>query len=155
MIEFKGELTGRAREFAKRRYFRLALLATAVCSLVYAVFIPLSWHIFGPFGLCFLIAVPVPMLLYFEPFREKEQKGLFPIRAFVDPEEQSVVIETEAGELFVMFDGVNNVYDYGEWYHFVLSPLRNSFFIFQKDLLVSGTLEELEELFADKIIRMK
>ena len=48
---------------------------------------------------------------------------------------------------------VLEVTDMGTWYKISLNLKYNSFFACQKDLIVEGTLEEFEELFADKLVR--
>ena len=51
---------------------------------------------------------------------------------------------------------VKKVYDYGEYYFITFYfPAKSQQFICQKDLLVSGTIEEFEGLFAGKIVRKK
>ena len=48
---------------------------------------------------------------------------------------------------------VLEVTDMGTWYKISLNLKYNSFFACQKDLIVEGTIEEFEELFADKLVR--
>lgn len=51
-------------------------------------------------------------------------------------------------------DDVKKVVDYGEWYRiFFYFPYRSMRFVCQKDLIIEGTIEEFEELFADKMVR--
>ena len=53
----------------------------------------------------------------------------------------------------IPIDEVLEVIDMGTWYKISLNLKYNSFFACQKDLIVEGTLEEFEELFADKLVR--
>ena len=48
---------------------------------------------------------------------------------------------------------VLEVTDMGAWYKFKYNLTINVFTVCQKDLIVEGTLEEFEELFADKLVR--
>ena len=51
-------------------------------------------------------------------------------------------------------DRVKSVIDYGEWYQIEFRlPGNSQRFICQKDLITQGTIEDFENLFADKIIR--
>ena len=45
------------------------------------------------------------------------------------------------------------VIDMGAWYKFKYNLTINVFTVCQKDLIVEGTIEEFEELFADKLVR--
>lgn len=51
---------------------------------------------------------------------------------------------------------VKKVIDYGDWYHIIFYfPHKNVYYLCQKDLISEGTIEEFEELFAEKLVRKK
>ena len=53
----------------------------------------------------------------------------------------------------IPIDEVLEVIDMGTWYRFKYNTKINILAVCQKDLIVEGTLEEFEELFADKLVR--
>ena len=53
----------------------------------------------------------------------------------------------------IPIDEVLEVIDMGTWYRFKYNTKINILAVCQKNLIVEGTLEEFEELFADKLVR--
>ena len=156
MIEFNGDLSGKAREFAKNRQMKQGILATILAFFFILAIMPFLNAIFGSFCWPMLFA-PLSVMLYaFMPYFPSSQRELFPKSASIDFEESCIKIETYKYEVYASFKDVKAVRDYGEWYYFVnkSSSCNLLYFILQKDLLVSGTLEEIEEAFSDKIVRM-
>ena len=97
-----------------------------------------------------------PILFTIPIFTKSTQNELFPYRAFIDREEGTVIIQPVTGEKyerFSMIQEVKIVNDYGDWYHMII-PKQDKYFIFQKDLITQGTIEEFESIFEDKIVRI-
>ena len=72
-----------------------------------------------------------------------------------------VTINTQTGEITTQssqfyaessIDDVVKILDKGEWYLFYVKS-RDGRYICQKDLLITGTLDEFEKIFKDKIFQ--
>ena len=62
---------------------------------------------------------------------------------------------TDKGTVTQALEGVKGVRDFGEYYVLIFRGSGNfSQIICQKDLLTNGTIEQFEELFDGKIMRM-
>ena len=85
------------------------------------------------------------------PIPKKERYKVFPTRVAIDQGE----IESEGYNWYHVrkIEEVDKVYDYGDWYFITFSFPKNRQFICQKDLIVEGTIEEFEALFADKLCK--
>ncbi|MBR7116898.1 MAG: hypothetical protein IKC87_04235 [Clostridia bacterium] len=155
MIEFKGEMIGKAKKFILGRHSKvqkIAFIGTAVVLL--PVIIVLSILIEFPLGM--LLYIPLAMIVGFAfiPPSKSDQQTFVPKRLFIDTEEGTIVSQAEKRESFHMIEAVDEVVDYGEWYHFVFRfEDRDPYFVCQKSLLTEGTLEEFEQLFEGKIER--
>ena len=75
-----------------------------------------------------------------------------PKRIFVD--EEYIVCVAEKYEEYRLISDADKLIDYGDFYYisFPFGKKSNNF-VCQKNLLVKGTPEEFEELFADKVER--
>ncbi len=65
----------------------------------------------------------------------------------------NIMLYFEKGEMVIESSKIVQVLDLGSFYQLLLRGGINQNFICQKDLLVKGTLEDFENLFAGKIIR--
>ena len=84
--------------------------------------------------------------------REKDYGAIMTKRVTIDGND----LECEGDQFHDIksIDRVKSVIDYGEWYKIEFRlPGNSQRFICQKDLITQGTIEDFENLFADKIIR--
>ena len=156
MIKFEGSLADEAKKFALKRYFQAIYLGVIFCvAIIIIPMIVLSFTV-NLSILPIVIAAALPLGLLFIKPSEKNQKDFLPNMAFVDPEEQTIVVKGENFEHFRMFDEIVRVEDYGEWYYFVFPVTRKDIsFVIQKNLITQGTLEEFENIFKDKIVHIE
>jgi hypothetical protein len=147
MIEFKGEITGKALIYQANRYkilFSISFLIAGflVCILyqIYSLFIPTLFIVF-----VFLL-LPAKFWSF-----------LAPLRVYIDLEEKTIVSQKKgAPETFRMIDDIIEVKDHEDFYTFKFYSPRNQLnFIVQKDLLTQGTIEEFEEIFKEVLVRVK
>lgn len=157
MIEFKGYLSGHTEKYYhhKERMFVfwtfcsvILVLGPFLLFLLYRIFG--LWQVFPVFGGLFLM-FPISILIMPITKSTKEQSG--PYRITIVDEE--ITYYTKGGEEDSrMVDEVTQLIDHGEWYTLDMpGRKKNGKFIFQKNLLTQGTLEEFEALFEGKIIR--
>lgn len=146
MVIFEGKLSGQALNNCNKKLRKEIVIILSIIS----IFVLFLWYlIFGftllmlcPFAI--LVAILVACLLVSNKLNTK------PFKITIDPDEQTIVYEAKnEEEHFFMFDSIESVYDYGEYYHF----WQGDMFLCQKSLIVQGTIEEFEKLFEEKIIR--
>lgn len=155
MIEFKGELTGRSKNYLLRKQIKLQLIVAIPISVVLCVLVFMLALYFKENIVLLALLVPFSLVIgsSVTPSRGS-QKVFMPKRVYIDMEDGTVVQECEKAERFHMIKSVEAVMDYGEWYYLVFQfEDRDPYFICQKSLLTQGTLEEFEALFEGKIER--
>ena len=150
MIEFNGDISGNSRQFLFRlqsKYMVMATSITAVIFLIPTILAAIYWD-----TLALLFIIPLAMMVAFSFIH---YDNCVPNRIFIDTEEETIVNFSKQGERFHMLSSVKYVKDYGEWYHFEFYYSdRDMYFVCQKSLLIKGSIEEFENLFADKLMRV-
>ncbi len=154
MIEFAGYLSGEAEKhfWKKNKAFGmkifLAAMIIALPIVLYWTFQLQHYIVLGIYGIALVAAVPLMLL---NPQSKKDKKALTPNRIFTDGESITCVTEKFTETKYIGDEKL--VCDYGEFYELVFPFGKVSHnFICQKILLTSGTLEDFEKLFEDKIV---
>lgn len=149
MIVFEGEVTDKdCLHFLKKRQIFMYIFS----------YIFLFCGI-APFVICFALAID-KFIYYFMVFPVfvplwillKIKIGA-PVKVTVSADYVCAYGKTKEATSRVPFDSVLEVIDMGAWYKFKYNLTINVFTVCQKNLIVEGTLEEFEELFADKLVR--
>ena len=161
MIEFKGEVSKECNQWISNRMNRVIVFSWLFASTIVSVpilFACIYWSwIFVIFIIVFYGFV-LFLMLFMVLFPDK-WKQTPTIYMAVIKDSLIAKVKTEKGKIIKYgnsIEYVKNVIDYGDWYHITFYvPHRNPFFICQKDLISEGTIEEFEELFADKLVRKK
>lgn len=146
MIIFEGKLSGQALKHCSKKGVREIIIVLSIISII----ILFVWC--SLFGLNLGVLCPITILaaLFIACLLASKKLSVFIFKITIDPVEKTIVYEAKnEEEHFFMFDDIESVYDYGEYYHFWQGDL----FICQKSLITQGTLEEFERLFEGKIIR--
>ena len=156
MIEFKGYLTGNALKQLRKNYFKLMWSIITVASLLcliimlYLLLDVSFWHI------AVLLIMPVYLVfpILFPYLFMKFDKTHIPKQISIQ-DDVIVCITDEIGPNSRKIELFKEVRDYGEYYYLKSKGLNiPPHFICQKDLLIQGSIEEFENLFAGKIKRM-
>ena len=154
MIEFNGYISGSAE---KRFIQKSIILGQNILLITLTIFLPGIIFVAIKFHLWLLIVLYGAMYIIFPlaariPQSKKEQKAMTPKKIYV--EEGYIICITDKHEETKSIEDVEEVIDWGEFYELVF-PFGNvsNNFMCQKDLLTTGTLEEFEALFEDKITR--
>lgn len=153
MIEFKGELSKTCKEFVVKNEADCARRAATIAYVPFAVAEIIWWAVSG--NLLVLIALPVLVMAAFLAGIKPKEKGYGLIMTKrVTIEGNDLECEGDQFHETKTMDQIKCVIDYGEWYKFEFRlPGNSQRFICQKDLITQGTIEDFENLFADKIIR--
>ena len=154
MIEFNGELTGKAKEYLIRNQIRIQMIASTVTAIIYSVPVVLTAFWWNILFILFIIPLILLVVVSLIPPSKKAKRSFMPLRIFIDPIEETVVSQCEKGERFRMLEAIEKIVDYGDFYHIIFSfGNRDPYFVCQKSLLTKGTIEEFEALFEGKIER--
>lgn len=156
MIEFNGYLTGNSQKFFCKQIVKLQqkfMAITLIIGLIilFAVFYFLFDVIANPLAVVLIIILTALALLSPNIQTKKEKAKITPQRVYIDGD--MIVSKSNATVDTRYIGGVKEVRDYGEFYYFVFKSYSYRF-VCQKDLLVQGSIEEFENLFAGKIKRM-
>lgn len=153
MIEFKGEFSKTCKEFVLKNEVRCSRIVLTISCFPFIVADIIWWAVSGK--LYVLIALPAlvfPVFLAGIKPREKDYGAIMTKRVMIEGNE--LKCEGDQFRETKTMDQIKCVIDYGEWYQIEFSfPCKSQRFICQKDLITQGTIEDFENLFADKIIR--
>ena len=161
MIEFQGDI----KESIKRKFFawQERMLTYLFCSVYFIGGIPVAtyfsailhaWYLLGIIaGFLFLLFFGC-LALTKRKVPQKDFDKFFP--TLVRISSKGLALQGKEFDQTRDMADVKKVYDYGEYYFITFYfPAKSQQFICEKDLLVSGTIEEFEDLFAGKIVRKK
>ena len=149
MIVFEGEVTDKdCLLFLKKRQI-LMFISIYIVSICITCPIIILLAIVIDKILYYFIIFPV-LVVFLMLIRIKIGA---PVKVTVSADYVCAYGKTKEATSRVPFDSVLEVIDMGAWYKFKYNLTINVFTVCQKDLIVEGTLEEFEELFADKLVR--
>ncbi len=165
MIEFKGKLTGKAEAFMVKKDrllgFYLALFSVLVVGPIALPLMAKAFQmtsVYWVFGSMLALFAVAPLILPKTMFVNKHAVILtiaedeITYRLDVGPEKENDPIATQEDSR--MTYEVEQLTDYGDFYYAAIARAKaNHRYIFQKDLLTQGTLEDFEALFDGKIVR--
>ncbi|MBO5417421.1 MAG: hypothetical protein J6A50_02310 [Clostridia bacterium] len=154
MIIFDGYITGNSE---KRFRQKSITLGQNIMLLSLTLFFPAvlhlslklkSWIIILLYGLMFII-IPLGARI---PNSAKEKKAITPKKIII--KDGYITCLADKYEEIRNISDIKTVWDWGEFYeiNFPFGKISEKF-ICQKDLLTIGSIEEFEDLFADKIVR--
>lgn len=154
MISFKGELSHKAKKFVKKKHLKAAIILSVVESAIFSVPVVLLGILWNPVALLFfgvvamIPAMNIVVWVYAQDYLTQidfDNGVIYPY--FTQP---NTAEQVSGGSKD--FDAVKAVVDYGDFYYLDLF-VKVSSYVCQKDLLVEGTIEEFEALFADRLTR--
>ena len=159
MIEFMGRLTGNAFKYYKKTMIKTSRI---VFLIAFGIAMPIMFFVFNLIGrvdlesilfaasVCLLSAIflPYPIL--------KFAKGDVTRRIYINDGLVNAV-SCEGRTRSAQICAIKKVKDFGDYYAMTLPgicAIVSVYFICEKDLLTNGTIEQFEELFDGKIVRM-
>jgi len=155
MVEFTGQLTGRAEKCFIRKSRRTGLSFVGfgcVLTVPFVVFISKAVFHDDLFMYMMIPALCMLPLLCLIPKSKKEHLAMLPKRIYLN--KNHVVCVADRYSESKLIQDVAKVIDHGEFYElrFPFGKLSEKF-ICQKKLLSKGSIEEFERLFAGKIVK--
>ena len=151
MIIFEGQISGKCQEGVLRRGAKNSFIGGLITSILFAIptiilALKIDWIIL----LFFLVLIPFPFLAAIPP-KEKYYPMIFPSKVTINT--QTGEMTTKSSQFYAesFITDVVKVLDKGEWY-LIHVKSKDGRFICQKDLLTSGTLDEFEKIFKDKLV---
>lgn len=152
---FEGNLSEKCMVWLEREMKKSAVAAGLISCGVISIPIILMGIFISKWVLLFLL-IPVTIVILaactLSTDTRKNVMNNIPIKIEIG----STGLAMETRTVFVRrnMDDVKKVWDFGEWYQITFYfGYKNAFFICQKDLIKEGTIEEFEEMFADKLVR--
>ena len=159
MIEFVGHLTGYAFKYYKKTMIKTSQI---VFLIGFGIAMPIMFFVFNLIGsvdlesilfaasVCLLSAIflPYPIL--------KFAKGDVTRRIYINDGLVSAV-SCEGRTRSAQICAIKKVKDFGDYYAMTLPgicAIVSVYFICEKDLLTNGTIEQFEDLFDGKLVRM-
>ncbi|MDR1939357.1 MAG: hypothetical protein LBQ40_00995 [Clostridiales bacterium] len=155
MIEFRGELSPESKSYVQKESSKLAVLSCLIVTIVVGIILIFVGALWEWLVVAFII-VPVFMTIGAAiPKLNAPIKVLdlyLPQKLIIEGETMSI----EGKKLFEtrLITEVKKVVDMGKCYYIKFNRLPlTPYFIFQKNLIVEGSLEDFEKLFESKIER--
>lgn len=152
MIKFEGDLSSNTKkhflkcETVQKLYLSLIMGAFLCVPVIFAMI-----YIHAIFALCFIM-IAIFVLGMIAPPPQNKYGIIFPNEVIID--DDGIEAKSEVSDYYRYIKDIKNIIDYGEYYLFnFYFPNKCRFFICQKDLIIQGTIEEFEKIFADKIVR--
>ena len=163
MIEFKGELSDKCKKYliddSWKRVFFVVLIIT-IPIIVLTVFLTLNngWEyslIFVPIAVYMLVFLAKPTTKLYRFFWGKSGQ-IYDGKLQWDIIIEQDLISAEGIQRYETksLEDVKKVVDMGDFYKiYFYFPNKSNLFSCQKSLLIKGTIEQFEQLFADKMIK--
>ncbi len=165
MVEFAGELSSKViKEFMRVHNRSIALFSGILAVVVFAVglVVVITVSIADFFAiLCISIGVFIGIfccMVFWSPLFDNvstAERQLLPTKVTIS--QDAITMELDGNDNYgyasIEMCYVKSVQDMGDWYHIVFfAPYKASYFICQKDLLVQGTIQQFEQIFAGNIV---
>ena len=159
MIEFMGRLTGNAFKYYKKTMIKTSQI---VLLIAFGIAMPIMFFVFNSIGgvdLEFMLFTALLFVLtaIFSPYLILIfAKGDVTRRIYINDGLVNAV-SCEGRTRSAQICAIKNVKDFGDYYAMTLPgicAIVSVYFICEKDLLTNGTIEQFEELFDGKIVRM-
>ncbi len=159
MIRFEGDISPECKKFIRKGEVKTTLYGGAFAFVVIAYpFIALfsKWmnSIVTPL-LIYIVGVAAFVLMAFVAPTKKDIDTLSPTKISICLEDGYIEATCQRFTLDRDLSDVKSVVDHGGWYSFKFSGrgAPSHRFICQKNLIVEGTIEEFEKIFAEKMIK--
>lgn len=150
MIAFCGEISGGCKRYLLKREAKFGFIGSSIAAVLFGIpVIVASIAIHWIFLICIPALIMMVILASVLPGK-KSHPLIFPSKVLIDPDRNMLMCESEKFHYECRISDVIRVLDYGEWYHIYVKD-RVGRYVCQKSLIRTGTLQEFEALFHDKI----
>ena len=149
MIEFKGNVSKKCRRFIKWKMSRVGVYGIVAAMVIVAGPIVVSLAMWRPWTL--LMTLPPLTIFPVLCFAMEKIDNFTPLRITIS-KDGSMKSECKETTVMEQISNVKKVKDLGDFYYVYFGTYDTlTRFVCQKDLLTKGTLEEFEEMFAEKM----
>lgn len=158
MIEFTGELSEESKRCLLKNNSTLGLVVSLILALIATGIVVTLAIIYSLWSILLLLIVfaMLVVLVTVAPYmqRKKTLDMLLPSKIIIDKDRKNISIYFKNSIVVEKrLSCIKKAIDEGEYYFLKFKFPKIDGFLCQKDLLVEGTIEEFEELFAGKIRR--
>lgn len=152
LIEFKGELSTNCKNYILHKEVRLGVIVASTVAIIFLIptlLLTFLWDWIAIFAI-----LPLIMLVLFSLVRPTKKSYGIILPTRIKIESDIIISEGDKFSYECPLNEVKYIVDYGEWYHIFFNyKYRNQRFVCQKDLLVEGSIEDFDKIFAGKIIK--
>ena len=153
MIEFRGKITGKTQNYMLKRSSRLGLIAGIIIIIPFIIITIIAIFTWDWIASLFIPCLIFGVVISGMPANKKYYDNILPSSVYLS-NDGNIVSSSPKFKYIKPISRVKRVIDYGEWYHIFFDfKYRNGQFVCQKNLIVTGSIEEFEKLFDGKIIR--
>lgn len=151
MIEFKGAVSSKGRQIIRWIEYRMDMIYLLLAYLLVGGGLSLAFAGEYPFEtLVAWIGALILMIIFYFCCSISDA---VPVRIEI-ADGKTITSETRKTSMTYEIEEVRLVKDLGDFYViYVHGVLKNGRFLCQKNLLTQGSLEEFEQVFADKLVR--
>lgn len=161
MIIFKGNPSGKCKQYIKRckRRFMLVVSGIAAAFVTFSMILPCAILV-SPYAWMFMV-LPVYFVFHLSFF--DSTLNIMPSEIVIETIKDgnmSAFYEHNTGrkELVVLISDIEVVFDAGGYYYFKANSSATAYrqmywFSCQKDLLIKGTIGDFEKIFEGKIVK--
>lgn len=152
MIEFKGQLSEKNQKEMNKFQHKIGISSGCITALILGVVITvLTVKCDTVFAIAYIMCVLIAVLSSL-PIPKKNWYIVCPETVRID--DDGITSIGVKFSQYRLLSQIKRIDDCGDYYRFWFDfPHQSPLFLCQKDLIVQGTIEEFEELFADKIVR--
>ena len=157
MIEFKGKLSKKCKRYIQIQESKIHVKIFTLTFIVLSPFLGFLFNILDPLPAILIYiacyAVSVAMSFLFPLFTDYDKS--LPNQITICVEEDVIKSISQQQTFEMQISNIDKIIDMGDWYliHFDSGPNRPPRFVCQKDLITSGSLDNFEELFKEKITK--
>ena len=152
MFEFRGKLSKECEDFLFNKQRKMEVISLGFASAIFSIIIIFFAVLFHPAILLGLLLFAFMLLIPFLPMNKRIFLEHMPSRILFDLKKGFVFYKSQKNVNSYEIEDIDEILDYGNFYHVKFKKIPDSYYILQKDLIVQGTIEEFVEYFKDKIL---
>ena len=153
MIQFSGDMSKECKRYIAKRQTAISTIGVTIGAVIMAIpTIYLAIVCFKGIALFLLTYVMMILLSLRLPTEKEFNENMAILKVTI--ENQFITAQGVNRQVGAPVSYVRKVVDMGKWYQIFFHSPYHYAFVCEKQLLVSGTIEEFEKLFAGKIVRI-
>lgn len=151
MIEFRGNVSKQCQAYILKKLIKIWVFSGLFTAIIVSILLLLLAFFWNKMAFLFLM-VPIAIAVVFCCVPQLVIKNHRAPKIKI--ENDYFIVESGEDSQIRNIEDLKEIIDMGDWYDIVFYfPNKSPYFVCQKDLIIKGSIEEFEELFANKIIR--